>query len=361
MKLVLIADDEAALLEVMSSVVEELGHRVVCASNGTDALALAHAHQPDLVISDHMMPGLSGVELLRIMRRDAALMNTPFILMSAANPRGAEEATAFLSKPISLDLMERVINEGLRHARIHTEDQARTPVPIPPTESGRGIARAELLSWIAHEVKTPLSSARLNLDLLLRNLPPNPEDAQQKRARAALNQLERLSTLVNSVLEATQLADGKVNLNPSPHSLKKFVTEVVSYWRETKPEFDLRLELPQEDATATLDGIRVRQIADNLISNAIKYHGESMRVDVRLEISPSRFVISVRDYGIGIDAAELPRIFDRFHRAEGAHAEGHGLGLYIATALAQLHGGALHATSERGAGSTFSLAVPLNR
>ena len=78
-----------------------------------------------------------------------------------------------------------------------------------------------------------------------------------------------------------------------------------------------------------------------------------------LELSPGRAVIKVTDHGQGMDASELPRIFDRFHRAAVSTGQGHGLGLYIASALAQLHGGSLHVRSQRGEGSIFTLSLPL--
>jgi signal transduction histidine kinase len=82
-------------------------------------------------------------------------------------------------------------------------------------------------------------------------------------------------------------------------------------------------------------------------------------VQVELTLSPGLAVVQVRDWGKGIPAAELPNIFDRFHRAESAGGHGHGLGLYIASALARLHGGTLGAHSTLGEGSTFSLRLPL--
>ena len=107
MKVVLVADDEEALLEVFASVVTDLGHTVVCAHAGDEALGLARAHQPDLIVSDHMMPGLTGMEFLRSVRGDARLAQTPFILISAAQPQGAHEATTYLPKPVSLEAFER--------------------------------------------------------------------------------------------------------------------------------------------------------------------------------------------------------------------------------------------------------------
>jgi signal transduction histidine kinase len=358
LKVVLIADDEEALLEVFASVVTELGHTVLCANAGDEALGLARTHRPDLIISDHMMPGLTGVDLLRSVRRDEQLAKTPFILVSAALPQGAHEANVYLPKPVSLETFERVVQEGLRSSGVKAERPEGAPLTQGP-ETALALARAEMLNWVAHEIKTPLSSARLNLEMLMRHLSGDAVDAQRKRATSVIQQLDRMGTLVSSVLEASQLADGRLKLQREPCDLRGFLQGVARYWRDTRPDYEFPLTLPPEPVMVLADVERIRQILNNLVSNAVKYGGTSTRVELGLEASPGRAVITVTDHGKGMDAAELPRIFDRFHRAEGSTGQGHGLGLYIASALAQAHGGALQVRSQRELGSTFTLTLPL--
>lgn len=358
MNVILVVDDEEALLEVFASVVTELGHTVVCAHAGDEALDLARTHQPDLIISDHMMPGLTGVEFLRSVRKDERLSATPFILISAAIPPGADEANAYLAKPVSLEAFEQVVREGLRASR---QRDAR-PLGGPRTqgpETALNLARAEMMSWVAHEIKTPISSARLNIELMLRHLSGDMAEAQRKRGTVALQQLDRMATLVSSVLEASQLADGRIKLQREPCELRSFLQGVAGYWRDTRPEVEFVLALPAGVLTVQMDAERVRQILNNLVSNAVKYGGTPGWVELALEQSPGRAVIKVTDHGQGMDASELPRIFDRFHRAAGSTGQGHGLGLYIASALAELHGGSLQVRSQRGEGSTFTLSLPL--
>jgi signal transduction histidine kinase len=357
-KVVLIVEDEEALLEVFVAVVTDLGHTVLSAHAGDEALELARAHQPDLIISDHMMPGMAGVELLRTVRQDERLADTPFILISAALPQGAHEANAYLAKPVPLETFEHVVEEGLRASGA----RARRPAGVPLTQgsgAALSLARAEMLSWVAHEIKTPLSSARLNLELMIRHLRGDEAEVQRKRGTVALQQLDRMTTLVSSVLEASQLSDGVIKLQRESCELRTFLQGVVRYWQDTRPDFEFALALPFEAITAQVDPERIRQILNNLVSNAIKYGGTSTRVEIMLELSPGRAVIAVTDHGIGMDAAELPRIFDRFHRAAGSTGQGHGLGLFIAAALARLHGGTLQVRSQRNEGSTFTLSLPL--
>jgi signal transduction histidine kinase len=102
----------------------------------------------------------------------------------------------------------------------------------------------------------------------------------------------------------------------------------------------------------------VRQIVNNLLANAVKYSLSSKRIDVAIRTTAATVELDVVDWGIGIASEELPRIFNRFHRADSAAAAGHGLGLFIASVLTLLHGGSLNVKSELGKGSTFTLALP---
>lgn len=354
MKMVLVVDDEAALLELYASAISDLGHGVLTAHDGVEALALIRSHHPDLVISDHMMPRLTGLELLHVVRGEPALANTPFILISAASPKPDPQATMQLSKPISLEDLERVVTQALAESS-RKEREPDGMNAAPEQLPSRGLN--ELLAWVTHEIKTPLGTARLNLQLMQRQLGPGGDPTLLRRCEGTLAQLDRIGSLVASVLDATMLSEGRVQLHPERQDLKQLVQEVVSGWRQMRPQAGIILSLPEHSVELAIDAERVRTVLDNLISNAVKYGGDQETV-VALEPTPGRALIRVSDRGPGIDAAELPRLFDRFHRAEGSQGEGHGLGLYIAAASARLHGGSLRVRSERGQGTTFTLALP---
>lgn len=358
MSLVLIAEDEEAMLDIFAQVVEDLGHRVLRAHNGEEALVLARTEPPDLVVSDHMMPRRTGVELLRTLRADSRLKTVPFLLLSAARPRGLEEADVFLSKPVELDAFEEAVCKVLREsASAEPRPEARSPAAH--AERASGTTREEMLNWVAHEIKTPLSSARLNAQLLLRRLGDTGSSEERQRTETILRQLDRMNGLVTSILDAARLSEGKVALKREPGDLAAFLLDVVNDWRELQPQVDFTLRGTEQRLVASFDGERVRYIVNNLLSNAVKYGGASRRVDVELTPTPGLALVQVRDWGVGIPAAELPNIFERFHRAELAGGQGHGLGLYIASALARLHGGSLGVQSALGEGSTFTLRLPL--
>lgn len=354
MSLVLIADDEAPTLEILAEVVGALGHQVLRAHDGEEALTLARTHGPDLVITDFMMPRRSGIELIRALRaEDAAIAATPVILISAASPRAAAEATRFLSKPVKLDELEAEIARLLA-------DKAPRPMlalaesPAPHMDPGR---RPEALNWVAHELKSPLSAVRMSAELLRRRLEVIGDEQDRSRVQVVLRGIDRMTDLINSVLDAAALAEGKVTLRRRRVDVIDFLQRVVTLWRDLHPEVEIALAAPPGPIVLPLDEARLQQVFDNLLSNAMKYGG-GKPVEVNLAVRAGQVVVSVRDHGRGIAAAELPHLFERFHRAEAADGHGHGLGLYIAAALAKLHGGALQAKSEPGAGATFSLVLP---
>jgi signal transduction histidine kinase len=167
-----------------------------------------------------------------------------------------------------------------------------------------------------------------------------------------------MDALVTSILEAARLADGRLILQKETHDMVRFLWSVISDWKKTQPEYELAFEPPVEALPLQFDAERLRQVLDNLISNAVKYGLPCKRIEVALVPGPSTAEVRVRDFGPGIDAADLPRIFGRFYRARDVAGSGHGLGLYIAAALARLHGGALRVDSKRGEGSTFTIVLP---
>lgn len=354
MSLVLIADDEEPTLEILTEVMSTLGHQVLQAHDGEEALTLARAHGPELIITDFMMPRRTGVELIRALRSEASLRNTPIILISAATPRAAAEATRFLPKPLQLDDLELEVKRLLVQ-----EASRRRAVPQPAHAGLEATRRPEALNWVAHELKSPLSAVRMSAELLRRRLELIGEEQDRARVDVILRGLDRMTTLINSVLDAAALGEGKLALRRARLDLVGFVERVVALWRALHPDFVFAVSARCQEVVVNLDEGRIQQVLENLLSNAVKYGGDDKRVEIDISVQGGLTVVAVHDRGRGIPAAELPHLFERFHRADDAHGEGHGLGLFIASALAKVHGGALAVKSELGRGTTFSLSLPL--
>ncbi|MCY1079377.1 ATP-binding response regulator [Archangium lansingense] len=330
MSLVLVADDEPAVLEVLSQVVEDLGHDVIQARDGEEAWNLARARRPNLVVTDHMMPRLSGVDLCRKLKGDEVLGRVPIILLSAVLPHGAPEAHAFLHKPFEITDFETLIRKAL--------EEAPRPKPL------EGASAMEALGdWVAKGFEGPLSTARAQVERLW---------TEGKAEGAALEtlgaQLEKLEALTRDFQEAAHLAARTVVVVPVVADVGALLRQKLEAWKQRHPEVRWEAEVPAAPVELRFDPERLRRVLDGLLGQAVRHGG---RVRVELESSASLMTIRVRDGGPGISDEELRELFEPF----GAGA---GLGLYIASELARLHGGGLSVESKKGQGTTLSVMLP---
>jgi len=185
MSVVLVADDEPAVLDALSQVVEDLGHQVVRAHDGREALQLARAQRPHLVVTDHMMPRLSGLDLVRQLREEDGLRDVPVLLLSAALPLGsASEAKAFLPKPFELSEFEELVSTLL------AESKATAP-PVPDVRAGLPAGAEDRLYWLTRQVAGPLSQIRERLGLLQLSSTEGVR-RQLSEMERALEEVERL-------------------------------------------------------------------------------------------------------------------------------------------------------------------------
>ncbi|HYV44955.1 MAG TPA: response regulator [Myxococcaceae bacterium] len=184
MSVVLVADDEPAVLDALSQVVEDLGHQVVRAHDGREALQLARAQKPHLVVTDHMMPRLSGLDLVRQLREDDGLRDVPVLLLSAALPLGSvSEAKAFLPKPFELSEFEELVSTLL------AESKAKAP-PVADVRAEPPAGAEDQLHWLTRQVAGPLAEIRDRLGLL--QLPSSEGMRHQvKEIERALGEVER--------------------------------------------------------------------------------------------------------------------------------------------------------------------------
>jgi signal transduction histidine kinase len=264
----------------------------------------------------------------------------------------------FVAKPLTLERLEAVIREALAiAARSGANGKAFSAAAAADTEP-IAVVREQMLSWVSHEIRSPLSAALMAAELVRRGIRSGePADVLEGRVAKIIRQLKRMDELAGAILDAAQLQDGKLRLDLETFDMAEHVRSLVGAWRDLYPEYSFEIE---DGTPGEVEGDRerLRQILDNLISNAIKYGGPDKAVRVGVVVNDAEVVVSVHDRGQGIPGPELPHIFDRFHRVAGQGGRGHGLGLYISAALARLHGGTITVESEVGRGSTFSLVIP---
>ncbi len=217
------------------------------------------------------------------------------------------------------------------------------------------------VSDVSHELRTPLTTIRLAGDVLYEQRDQfSPTTARTAELLHA--QVGRFESMLGDLLEMSRYDAGAVELDTEPTNLVRLVEESLEAIRPLADEkgSELRLVAPGGYFEADVEARRIRRILQNLLGNALD-HGEGRPIVVYVDSDMTAVAIAVRDYGVGMDSAQLERVFDRFWRADPSRQRstgGTGLGLAIATEDAQLHGGHLDVWSVPGEGTCFRLTLP---
>ncbi|MHA7629155.1 hybrid sensor histidine kinase/response regulator [Corallococcus sp. M7] len=360
---VLVVDDNADLRTYITGLLDA-SLTVETAEDGYAALQAIRARPPDLVLSDVMMPRLGGFGLLRELRADPRLRAIPFVLLSA---RAGEEASVegleagaddYLVKPFSARELAARVRTQLEMARVRREVAELSAREAVLQDAVR--ARDEFLSVVSHELKTPLAGFRLQLDLIERGLGPDVRARLGERLLFTRRQVHRLATVVETLLDMSQLSSGPVHLDVEDVDLSALVTEEVAQAREELCregcEVAVRVAGP---VRGRFDKSRVEQVVQGLLSNALKY-GPGKPVEVHLDQVDPSARLTVVDHGMGVRPEDRERIWQRFERAVSVrNFGGLGLGLWIARQVVEAHGGTVGVSETPGGGATFTVSLPL--
>ena len=225
--------------------------------------------------------------------------------------------------------------------------------------------RDEFLASASHDLKNPLASIKATVQLLLRRM-DRPEGADPTRVRDGLQRLDatvtRAAGLVEELLDLARLQMGSpLDLDRQPMDLVKLTREVVSEHQQTTDRHTLTLETPETELVGLWDARRLGRVLSNLLENAIKYSPQGGPILVRVSRQGEWAAIDVTDRGIGIPGDQQERVFERFQRASNVATRigGTGIGLASVRHILQSHGGFITAASQEGAGSTFSVRLPI--
>ena len=221
-------------------------------------------------------------------------------------------------------------------------------------------ARDEFIAHVAHELKTPLANITLYGELL-RDDPNLAADTRVEAINTVCDESRRAAALINNLLNISRIEAGSIVIDRQRVRLAELLADCMEQLQHTGASRDLRLQVsvPPELPPVELDKDLLRIALNNLLTNAAKYNRAGGEIILSAEETDERIVITVQDSGIGIPAADLPRIFDKFYRSadrEAVARGGHGLGLYLARQIVELHQGQIEVTSQPGQGTRVTLS-----
>ncbi|MBG6234063.1 PAS domain S-box-containing protein [Pedobacter sp. CAN_A7] len=226
--------------------------------------------------------------------------------------------------------------------------------------------KSDFVSMLSHELKTPVTSIKGHIQLLLRALDKETPTALTDRIKPSLIRIDKLlvqlTRLISDMLDLTRIEADRLDLRKQPLMLDVLVAEVVEDFKLSHQhhQFHLRSE---NNIEVSADRDKISQVMINLIGNAIKYAPDSDVIDLSLSTAGDEVLIEVKDYGIGIDEKDQQKIFERFYRVEGqneAHYSGFGIGLFLVNSIIERHGGYIVLESTKGVGSTFIVHLPIS-
>jgi PAS domain S-box-containing protein len=224
--------------------------------------------------------------------------------------------------------------------------------------------RDQFLSIASHELKTPLTSLLMAAQLIQRRTAREgtlgPRD--QRALTVVVNQASRLNRMVLSLLDLSRIESGQLSIEPGEVDLSALVRSLQEEVAPSLEQHTLEVEAPTAPVLVRGDALRLEQVLQNLVQNAVRYSPAGGPITVRLAVQDGEARVSVTDRGIGIPAHALPNLGGRFYRAPNVdqhQISGLGIGLYVVREIVALHGGRVDVTSTEGEGSTFTICLPL--
>jgi two-component system sensor histidine kinase KdpD len=219
--------------------------------------------------------------------------------------------------------------------------------------------RSALLDSVTHEFRTPLTAIKANVTTLLSGGAPG-DQGRRELLTVIDKQTDQLNRLVGEAAEMGQLDAGMFKLDLHPHSIQEALQPALEDVKASTENHPVEIQVPSDLPMVRMDAQRIREVLMRLLDNAAKYSGPGTPI-ITAEVKSDRLVISVADRGIGIDSLEQALVFDKFYRGEHQRytAPGAGMGLPIAKAIVEAHGGAINVVSQLGLGSVFSISLPI--
>lgn len=372
---VLVVDDTPANRYVFRRTLEEAGYRVAEAAYGREVFTRLEREAPDLILLDVHLPDMSGLEVCRRLKQDSRHRHIP-VIQTSANFTSAEDysrgvecgADAYLTSPVDPLILLSNIRAWLRVKRLNEElqegiaAQERGKKLLAETVeelSREKILRNQFVATLTHDMRNPLSTVRINLEIIRMKLRENAE--VQRVVDVMESNMRRVGEMVDNMLDAQLLLSGRhLPIRTEDCSFSTILEQAV---KDMAQLYGARFEIVgEEKPRGQCDPGALRRILDNLLTNAVKYGDPDAPIRVGLKEADGRVHISVHNQGTPIPEADQKLLFEPFSRSTVAlegNQKGWGLGLSIVKGLLESHAGTISVRSDAESGTTFTVDLPL--
>jgi signal transduction histidine kinase len=390
-------DDEPKNLTVLETILADPSYRLIRAESADQALLALVVEEFALLILDIRMPGMTGLELAKMIKERKKTARVPIIFLTAYFNEDQHVlagygtgAVDYLHKPVNPDILRskvavfaelyrkgREVELANRALLTEVADRRRAEEQLRElnetleqrvmdrTEALRENDRHkdEFLATLAHELRNPLAPVRNAVQVLQMIGSGDPESQWAKDVID--RQVKQMTRLIDDLMDVSRISRGKLELRREHVEIANVISRAVETSRPyiDEPGHQLTLTMPPDCLIVDADEVRLTQVFMNLLTNAAKYSEKGSRIDLTAERHGGEIVVTVKDAGIGIPAANLRTIFAMFSQVEGALTRskgGLGVGLCLVKQLVEMHGGRIEARSDGpGKGSEFVVRLPI--
>ncbi len=356
---ILVIDDEEFMCDSCCKVYAKDGYRVDIARDGATGLQKVKELNPDLVLVDLKMPGMSGMEVLEEIKtidpNIISVVITGYGTIDSAVESMKNGAYDFLPKPFTPDELRLITKRALERRRLIIESNR--------LRQEKDKMRENFISMVSHQLRTPLVAVQEYFEVILEGLAGEVTEEQRKMLERSKTRIDELLRLIKDWLDLSKIDADKIVNKLKPISLTEIITKTSDLMQTLAKQknITLKTDIPENLPMILGNKETLEQAFLNLLDNGIRYNKNGGSITVKAKAEDGYVAVDISDTGIGIPKEELPFIFEQFYQIKNKKTQGidgTGLGLSIVKKIVDAHSGTIRVTSETEKGSTFTVLLP---
>jgi signal transduction histidine kinase len=355
---ILVIDDEEIVRESCVRILQGQNYLVKTADNGEMGLSILKDFQPDLVLVDLKMPGMSGFDVLEeVYAFDATIVTiviTGFATVNSAVESMKKGTFDFIPKPFQPEELRLVVHRGLERRNLVLETMA--------LRREKEMLREHFAAIVSHELKSPLGAVQQNLYVLADDLKGKLDEDQEEKLTRLQSRIQDLVKLINTWLRVISVDINKIKEQFTNISIQPIIEQAIETveGQAVRKDITIKSKIDEQLAEVRGDAGTLVEALVNLLTNSVKYSQIGGKITVTASQTNNQIKISVTDEGVGIAEEDLNFIFADFYRGknlpEGERSS--GVGLTVTNRIIEAHEGTIDVKSELGKGSTFTIYLP---